>query len=196
MTTIHYPLQGRSSKNLKEFNMQIVVEKRVASAIGVGRAGATEPKVRIAENGQVTFNSLAMKVLEGRTYATIGFDPAEGVCELKAIKFPTEPPKFPVKIKGVEWAKEDFVMLNWSKDKKTVSCSVSGNFKAYGYDYRTSGSQGFPATVEGLAIQFKLPKGALPKVVSDRKPRTPKVAGVVVPNGAPAANADAAELDI
>jgi hypothetical protein len=157
----------------------MIYVKRVQSAsVGRGRVAPTEPIVRVAENGQVTLNTLASKALEGYDYALLGQDSDDPereatIIEIKGIKTPA---KVPFKVGGVQFNNLDELakIRRWGGkgSAKNVALSLAGNLRAVGYDYKSSGGQNFKASVDGSAVQFTLPMGALPpkpKVTRVRK---------------------------
>lgn len=146
--------------------MSIKFTKKIVSTRGAGRV-ATEPQVRVAENGQLGFNSLAMKVLEGMKLGIWGTDAEDGgakrketTCQLKAI---TQPKSFPVKVAGESFAETDFVKIGWSKENKSCYSAMAPEFKAIGYDFKASGPQGFACEVDekNHTVTFKVPVGSL-----------------------------------
>jgi hypothetical protein len=172
--TIHFPVAYRRWEK-KEMTM-IYVKRVQSAAVGRGRVAPTEPIVRVAENGQVTLNTLASKALEGYDYALLGQDSDDPsreatVIEIKGIKTPA---KVPFKVAGVQFTSLDELakIRRWGKSAKNVALSLAGNLRAVGYDFKASGGQKFQATVDGSAVQFTLPMGALtpqPKATRVRK---------------------------
>ena len=68
ITTIHYPVEGWRENPLpfgKEIDMTLKFQKKVFTQRGGGGRQATEPMVRISENGQLSFNKLAIEPSEG-----------------------------------------------------------------------------------------------------------------------------------
>jgi hypothetical protein len=185
--TIHFPIAYRRWEK-KEMTM-IYVKRVQSAAVGRGRVAPTEPIVRVAENGQVTLNTLASKALEGYDYALLGQDSDDPereatIIEIKGIKTPA---KVPFKVAGVQFNSLDELakIRRWGSkgSAKNVALSLAGNLRAVGYDYKSSGGQNFVATVDGSAVQFTLPMGALPpkpKVTRVRKANNSVNAGVAV----------------
>ena len=97
-STIHFPVEYRR-KDQKEIKMAIKLTavKNVKSERGVGRK-ATEPKVRVTENGQLAFNSLAMVPFVGSiyAYALTGSDKTGNIVQIMAVPKITADTKFPV----------------------------------------------------------------------------------------------------
>jgi hypothetical protein len=142
---------------------------------------ATEPKITISDKGQLTLNPIAAKWLGGVKTA-LGFD-AGKLCFFKPDSPTVTNPK-----NGFT----DADLLVWKKPgpNKTTGKFPKGGIlylsfgtsldKAFGdhkYDFRASGSQTFPLTVnekQGV-MYFLLPNGALEKKPSvTRKKRQPK----------------------
>ena len=159
--TIHFPLEGQR-KNGKVINMKIQLVKNVKSERGVGRK-ATEPRIRVSENGQVSFNALAMEPFTGVLYgyAGVSSDKSGTIVQINPAPKLTENTKFPVKFQGDTWEESDFIKINHA-GKKGTFCSLAGLLRANtDYDFKQSGGQTFAAELADGGVQFTLPHGVL-----------------------------------
>lgn len=184
ITTIHYPVPtaplGEPGEKVRRKDMSITFKKKQESTGGIRGRVATEPMVRVSENGQLGFNSLCLAIMKDCKYAIWGYDGENAkrkatTCQVRVLAAPAK--GFPVKIGGEVWQEKDFAKIGWSKDGKSAFCGLSPEFKEVGYDYKASGTQSFKATIDekGKTITFELPVGALtpkPKVARAKKDKT------------------------
>lgn len=142
------------------------------------KARVTEPKLGIKAGGQITLNRLATEAFAAFTKVGCTFDPRDR--EVTIIGYNKVPKG--VDADGNAYEDRHLRPLGTSKKVKQAYFAASGWLKAMGYDYATSGPQTFDCEIDGNAITFKLPKGALePRPVVKRAVKAKAKAPATVP---------------
>ncbi len=171
----------KREKDIKERPMAII-KKSSLPVLGRGKAGT--PSVTVAGKGQISFSPQASKVFGGKTMALIGWDAKTRVLSVQAF---AKVPK--------DFTQEDMFTIGYAKKSNAAYFSASAILQdkdtGIGYDYKTSGNQSFPVTMDEKtsSASFKLPAGAMtPKPVTPRKSKTN---GAVAPEVVKTASASA-----
>jgi hypothetical protein len=153
---------------------------------------ATKPTITIGENGSMTFNSLASKVLEGSTKVGIAYDADKRL----VIVYPSGHKQV------VKTAKENpdalfEVKCSYPPSKlygfKNASWILNTVLPAPHYDYKASGNQSFDVNHDEKngVLTFVLPEKATPRPKVARAKKAKKVnevraevgSGQALPNG-------------
>jgi hypothetical protein len=166
--------------------MPIKFIKRADIPINTKGKAATEARITISDKGQITFNPVATKFLNGGRKVALGFDAGK-------VYFIRPDNKTAAKAED-----KDFLVLKAPQpDKKTGKVKSNILYLSFGtalgtvfgdhlYNFKDSGSQSFPVTLDekNALMYFTLPNGALPKkpFVPRKKKQKPPT-GV---NGSPA----------
>lgn len=158
-------------KDIKE-NPMTIIKRSVLPVLGRGKASL--PTVTIGGKGQISFSPIASKGFDGKVTALVGWDSKSRTMSVQAFK-------------GVPkgYTEADCFTLGSSKKSHVAYFSASALLQdadtGIGYDYKSSGNQTFPATVDEKtnSVSWKVPEGTMtPKPVTKRekKAKTPEVA--------------------
>ncbi len=154
--------------------MAVTFIKRTDIPVAERGKVATKATVTVTDKGQLTFNSLTIKLMNGEVKAGLGVDKETG-----------EVTVYPKGNAAIAKADEK-TLFTFGVGKKSGMFLSAGNFlkMAFGdhvYDYANSGNQSFDVTINEKkgTFSFTLPEGALtPKPKAVRKPRKSKPSSV------------------